>query len=88
LLLRNVTFTPPEDAGWSRVTVPITCVVPPVTVLGFKVTLLICGGWTLSCCRVPGAFAAQTWLTGLGTTTSIKAMMKVQCFIVHLLSQW
>ena len=66
LLLRSVTITPLEAAGWSRVTVPSTCVVPPVTVLGFTVRVLILGG--IRACGANRGSAAQPGLTARHAT--------------------
>ncbi len=79
LLLRNVTITPVEGAGWFSVTVPSTRVVPPVTLLGLSVTLLSCRGTGRRGSR--GGSAVQPGLTIRYTTHLTKQGKILATFI-------
>ena len=64
----SVTVIPPEGAAPVIVTVPVEAIVP-VTVVGFRVTLLMAGGATTSCAvavplRVPVMVAYALFVTG------------------------
>jgi hypothetical protein len=48
LLLDSETTAPPGSAGRARVTVPVELAIPPITEVGFKVSVEICSGLTVS----------------------------------------